>query len=75
MTKTFINQKLIGKNESFFPCFLCSLNLTHNYSYLCLKAGSCSLVSHDAQVDGGVSVLLYGGQQRRAVRVSDLTGV
>lgn len=68
MTKTFINQK------DFFP-LLCSLNFTHNYWYFCLKAGSCSLVSHDAQVDGGVSVLLYGGQQRRAIRVSDLTGV
>lgn len=30
------------------------------------------LVSHDAQVDGGVAVLLNGGQQSGAIAVPDL---
>ena len=33
------------------------------------------LVSHDAQVDGGVTVLLNGGQQGGAIAVPDLPRV
>lgn len=33
------------------------------------------LVANDAQVDGGISMLLDGGQQGGAVGVSDFPGV
>lgn len=33
------------------------------------------LVTHDAQVDGGVAVLLDGGKQGGAVAVPDLSGM